>query len=200
MSTKLSSANLDQVFQVLETQLKLLKSSPIYLVICGGSALIACGFVNRLTDDVDIVALMNAEGVIGAPEPLPESLTKAAVIVARDMGFVVGWLNNAVSRDADGVFQRGLPTGFKDRLEKRRYGRCLTVYFIGRVDQIYFKLYAAADQGGQHIKDLIALRPTARELEFAAAWTRSHDSSEGIWRALQKLIRKLGHADIADRI
>ena len=200
MPTKLSSANLDQAFQALETQLELLKSDPIRLVICGGSALIARGFVTRLTDDVDIVALMNAKGVIGTPEPLLESLTKSAAIVARDMGLSADWLSNAVSRDVEGVFQRGLPTGFEDRLEKQRYGRCLTAFFIGRLDQIYFKLYAAADRGGHHIKDLIALRPTARELEFAAAWTRSHDSSEGIWRALQKLIRKLGHDDIADRI
>ena len=200
MPTKISSNNLEQTFYALETQLTLLKSDPIHLVVCGGSALIARGYVQRATKDVDIVALMHADGLIGAPEPLPETLTKAAAIVARDMGFVANWLNNAVSRDAEGVFQRGLPTGFKNRLEKRRYGPRLTVDFIGRLDQIYFKLYAAADQGGQHIKDLIALHPTGRELEFAAAWTRSHDPSEGIWRALQKLVHKLGYADLADKI
>jgi hypothetical protein len=169
MPIKLSSSNLDKAFQALEKQLSVLKSAPVGLVICGGSALIARGFVNRLTDDVDIVALMNAEGVMAAPQPLPESLIQATAAVARDMGFATDWLNNAVSRDSEGVFQRGLPRGFEDRLEKHRYGQCLTVHYIGRLDQIYFKLYAAADQGGQHIEDLVALRPTARELEFAAA-------------------------------
>lgn len=74
----------------------------------------------------------------------------------------------------------GLPEGFLQRAQHRRYGEALTVLFASRTDQIHLKLYAAVDQGaGWHLADLKALKPTEPELLQAARWSRIHDPSEG---------------------
>jgi hypothetical protein len=54
------------------------------------------------------------------------------------------------------------------------------VLFASRVDQIHLKLYATVDQGaGKHLSDLQALDPTTQELLVAAAWSETHDASDG---------------------
>ena len=82
--------------------------------------------------------------------PLPGSLLEAAKEVARDLGLPDNCLNNGPSSDEGGLFQLGLPQGIVDRLNERVYGPCLTVFFFGRLDQIQFKLYAAADRRRRH--------------------------------------------------
>jgi hypothetical protein len=68
------------------------------------------------------------------------------------------------------------------------------------VDQIYFKLYAAADRGGYHIDDLRALDPSPDELERAARWAMTHDVSEGFAMVVKRLLRSLGYGTVADRL
>ncbi|HXV59911.1 MAG TPA: hypothetical protein VEK15_04395 [Vicinamibacteria bacterium] len=94
----------------------------------------------------------------------------------------------------------GLPAGLAKRLHHQQYGAHLTVHFIDRLDQIHFKLYAAADRGGYHIEDLRALKPTPDEIEKAARWAMSHDVSEGFLMVLRDLLRSLGYAESADRL
>ena len=108
------------------------------MVVCGGAALIASGVVTRTTKDVDIAALRGLDGNLLAPVPLPTWLLQAAAIVARDLGLDANWLNNGPSQDEGGLFQMGLPTGLAERLVERVYGARLTIYFIGRRDQIFF--------------------------------------------------------------
>ena len=66
-----------------------------------------------------------------------------------------------------------------------------------RRDQIFFKLYAAVDQGprSKHFDDLRRLEPTVPELRAAAAWARTHDPSEGFLKELRGALRDLGVAD-----
>jgi hypothetical protein len=87
-----------------------------------------------------------------------------------------------------------------ERLQTHSYGTHLTVHFIDRIDQIHFKLYAAADRGGYHIEDLRALDPTPAEIDAAARWTTTHDVSEGFVMVLKDLLRNLGYADSANRL
>ncbi len=110
------------------------------------------------------------------------------------------WLNNGPSRGEGGLFQMGLPAGLAERLQSQRYGAYLTVHFINRVDQIHFKLYAAADRGGYHIEDLNALDPAPDEIEAAARWAMTHDVSEGFVMVLKGLLRSLGYAESADKL
>ncbi len=144
---------------------------------------------------------MDSERRLVSPAPLPESLLKAVKEAARDMGLPDNWLNNGPSSDEGGLFRLGLPEGIEDRLDERVYGPCLTVFFVGRLDQIHFKLYAAADRrDGTHLDDLLLLKPAAAELEAAALWAMTHDVSAGFKTILKDMLRQIGHESVADRI
>lgn len=91
--------NFETAMRLLAARLDLAQTEPIGVVVCGGSALIAQGLIQRATKNVDVVALMDSERRLVSPAPLPGSLLKAAKEVARDMGFPDNWLNNGPSRD-----------------------------------------------------------------------------------------------------
>ena len=150
---------------------------------------------------VDVVALMNDDGVLLDPAPLPTILVRAAQEVALDLGLPREWLNNGPSSGDGGLFRMGLPDGFAERLTWINIGEHLTVGYIGRYDQIHFKLYAAVDQSGScHAEDLRELHPTDGELLAAARWTRTHDPSEGYRQGLQWFLREFGYGHLADRV
>ena len=77
-----------------------------------------------------------------------------------------------------------------ERVAWRAYGG-LRVGLVGRRDLVFFKLYASADQTGPenvHVRDLLALRPTAVELAAAAEWVRRQDPSPGFHEILAKVV------------
>lgn len=164
----------------------------VQLVIVGGAALLALGLVDRVTRDVDVVALREGDELRSA-EPFPAALARARDRVARDFSLPDDWLNAGPTD----LLRFGLPQGFEDRLSKRSFGPALTVHFASRLDQIHFKLYAMVDQGpGRHEADLRALEPSAGELHAAALWTRTHDPSAGFRSELILALRHLGFEDI----
>lgn len=164
----------------------------IELVVVGGSALLALGFISRPTRDVDVVALLRS-GEIVDPRPLPDVLSAAAARVARDFGVPADWLNAAPAS----LLDLGLPEGFRDRLERHDHGPALTVHFASRLDQVHLKLYAMVDQGaGKHEADLRALDPTPTELLRAARWARTHNPSEGFVHELVAVLSYLGVEDV----
>ena len=71
------------------------------------------------------------------------------------------------------------------------------MFFIDRLDQIHFKLYAAVDRGGYHINDLEALKPNDEELLQAARWSRTHDVSQSYADLLKKLLKDIGYESVA---
>jgi hypothetical protein len=172
------------------------------LVVCGGSALNVLGLVQRTTKDVDVVAFAerNAQGlvVLLKAEPFPAGLAEAAKKVARDFNLPNNWLNAGPTSTLD----FGFPVRLMNRVETRRYGKRLTIHFLGRYDQICFKLYAAVDDGGpgKHLSDLGALKPNAKELLEAAEWSITHDVSEGYRQSVKELLRYLGHDDVAEKL
>ncbi len=200
MSYTFSDSRLDDVFHLLSRCLAHIGAPPVGIVVCGGAALIATGLHARTTTDVDIVALMDANRALVAPTPLPDYLLRAADEVTKTLRLPEHWLNNGPSKDEGGLFQMGLPAGFQERLHVRDCGAHLTVYFIDRIDQIHFRLYAAVDRGGYHISDLEVLRPTDGELVAAARWAMTHDVSEGFRKLLKNLLESLGHAGAAQAI
>jgi hypothetical protein len=201
MPNPIDHDRLDQALSLLARRLELAQSEPMRLVVCGGSALIAMNLRRRTTRDIDIVALLSASHELVTPDPLPEPLLLAADQVARDLGLFEGWLNNGPSRGDGGLYQMGLPAGFVGRLTEKKFGQHLSVYFIGRLDQIFFKLYAAADQrDGTHLSDLKALHPTEAELEAAAHWAMTHDVSAGFKMVLKDLLTQIGYVSVAERI
>jgi hypothetical protein len=197
---KLNATLLQQALELLAGNMDLANTPEIRLVVCGGASLIATEVVSRTTKDVDVVAFRGADGTLVAPVPLSDFLLQAAKVVARDLGLEPNWLNNGPSRDEGGLFQMELPAGFSDRLTEKVYGPRLTVYFIGRRDQIFFKIFFAADRGGVDLDDLAALRPTVEELEAAARWAMSIDVSEGYRMLLRELLKNMDYESVAARI
>ncbi len=186
---------LNKALRLLDEQLVLRQLPHTELVVCGGSALIASSLVARTTQDVDVVALMQS-GILVTAEPLPEYLIEAVMRVADILNLPNDWLNNGPASQ----FNMGLPTGFAARLRKETIGECLTIYYISRTDQIYFKTFASADRGGYHISDLKALNPDEEELYSAAIWCMEQDVSEGFRFILKETLTQNGWSHVSDRI
>lgn len=107
------------------------------------------------------------------PKGLPPDLAEAVARLTRDFNLPPDWMNTTVASQ----WRTGLPPGFTDRIQWRHYGG-LSVDLPGRWDLIALKLHAATDQDAKsrHLADLLALRPSADELESAAAWVRTQDA------------------------
>lgn len=188
---QITQETLNQILAALGEQLQA-RDAREEIIVIGGSALLALGFVTRATKDVDIVGLAE-NGELRPATPLPASLQEARDRVGRDFGLGENWLNAGPTD----LLQFGLPEAFLDRVTTHHYGPALTVYFAGRLDQIHFKLYAMVDQaGGRHEADLRALQPTREELIAAAKWTTTHDPSPGFRMMLMHALRKLGVEDV----
>lgn len=166
------------------------------MVAIGGSSLMLLGLLERPTRDLDVVALVESGRYVKA-NPLPSPLAEAAVDVGETLGIGGAWLNAA---PAD-LLDFGLPPGFADRVETRRYS-ALTLRLASRTDQICLTLYAAVDQGprSKHFEDVVRLAPSDDELLFAARWSITHDPSEGFRAELVRALALLGVPDARSRL
>jgi len=196
-----SQKDVETILSALGEQLNQITKETFELLVCGGSALNISGLVQRATKDVDVLAHVKRDekGKIQLikADPLNPELITAAKKVARDFNLPDDWLNTGPTSAVD----LGLPNGFMERVITRRFGQRLTIHFLGRYDQIHFKLYAVVDQGaGKHLDDLLSLNPTADVIERAARWTMTHDVSEGFKQNLKSLINYLGFGHVAERL
>jgi hypothetical protein len=190
--TDISAHGLEDVLAALGEQLTR-AGFIVHIVVIGGSGLIAIGTVARPTRDVDVVALQR-DGELVSSEPLPHELLAAAAVVARDFRLASDWLNPAPTSLL--AIGSGLPAGFTKRMVTREYGDALTVSFASRVDQVYLKLYAAADRGEpRDFDDLRALGPTPEELRAAAAWARTHNAPGPFDGAMARALQTFGVDD-----
>ncbi|OGJ92060.1 MAG: hypothetical protein A2268_05885 [Candidatus Raymondbacteria bacterium RifOxyA12_full_50_37] len=203
MFTPLDDKLLEQAMTMLGEILEGETLDPINLIVCGGSSLIATGLVQRTTKDVDIIALFNSKKELLEAQPLPPQLIKAAEVVAVELKLLKNWLNNGPRSIVNPRMpNHGLPEGFLERLHERAYGPRLTVYYISRLDQIYFKIFASVDQGklNRHLNDVIALQPSETELVSAARWAMIQDPSEGFRETLKEMLMVTGYERIAQQI
>ena len=196
----IGSVELDKALRLLGGHLRLQGAPPMDLVVCGGAALLVRGLQTRTTQDVDILAFMDANRKLVAPVPLPEDLVEAADRAAKTLGLPENWLNNEPSARENGLFQQGLPEGIEHRMVCREYGGHLRVFFVGRLDQIHFTLLAAVNVGGRHLDDLLALAPKGEELEQAARWAVARKPDPAFLQTLTGLLGYLGYGDIAERL
>jgi uncharacterized nucleotidyltransferase DUF6036 len=179
---------LDQALHAVG-QLLARRAQSAAIVVVGGTALNLLQVVVRATRDVDVIATATprSDGPpsdVLPPEPLPKVLSDAIQTVARDLGLPSDWLNTTVGAQ----WKTGLPLGFASRVIWHADAG-LWVGVAGRLDLIYLKLYAAADDispASRHFTDLLALRPTADELAAARTWiTETQDPSPTMAQALQ---------------
>jgi hypothetical protein len=182
----------DLLEQALETLGAVLadRGTPIDIAVVGGGALMLLGLIRRSTVDLDVVGIVD-EGRIGSALPLPTRLRVAVEDVARALDLPDDWMNGKFSQQ----LQLGLPDGFLGRTVARRYGD-LTVRLASRIDQIFFKLYADVDRASRkHHVDLVALAPTAEELNSAARWVRAQEADpSAIDDGLREIFESLGVA------
>ncbi|HEY8864533.1 MAG TPA: hypothetical protein VIO37_10235 [Candidatus Dormibacteraeota bacterium] len=164
------------------------------LITVGGGSLLLQRLSVRPTRDLDVIAVGDGKAFRKA-DVLPASLLEAS----RDVGTAAGVGENWLNAGPTGLMDFGLPAGFDERAEVRRFGD-LTLHIASRFDQICFKLYAAVDQApaSKHLDDLRLLEPTAQELVAAARWSMTQDPSEGYRGQLLALLQILGVPD-ADR-
>lgn len=165
------------------------------VVAIGGGSLLLLGLIRRPTKDIDIVALMDARGLMSA-EPLPQALREACADVALALGLAEDWLNPGPTS----LLAFGLPDGFAGRTSRREFGG-LVVHLAGRFDQVCFKFYAAVDQGprSKHAQDLGKLAPTQDELLAAAKWARTQDPSDGFREMSRQALAAFGVEESDER-
>jgi hypothetical protein len=126
----------------------------------------------------------------------------AAVVVVGGTALNLLRVVERVTRDVDVIATatlqpEGSPTGIQppEPLPKALTDAIGTVardLGLPRLDLIYLKLYAAADDispASRHVADLLALRPTADELAAAQAWiSQTQDPSPSVAAALARVI------------
>lgn len=161
------------------------------LVAIGGGALQLLGLITRPTRDIDVVALVESATLVPVAA-LPVPLERAVEDTARLLRLPPAWFNTGPRS----LLELGLPDGLLERTHRRDWGG-LTLHIVDRRDQVFFKLYAAVDQGprSKHFEDLRRLAPTPDELRAAAAWARTHDPSAGFEKELHGLLREMETVD-----
>ncbi|MDK2951165.1 MAG: hypothetical protein PWQ77_830 [Kosmotogales bacterium] len=197
MNDKIFFSDFEKYLKVLNYHLEL-NNKKIEFVVCGGTALNAMGFVSRVTKDIDVLGFVenNDNNILIEKAIFPDWLKEIINKISRDFNIPKDWLNTGPTSMID----LGLPADFEKRLSKKDYGSNLSIYYISRIDQIYFKLYACADRGGYHLDDLKKLNPSSEELLNASLWCMTQDISEGFKTILKDLLAKMGYEDVSERI
>ena len=167
------------------------------VVLIGGGNLLLRRIITRPTKDGDLLGERGPGGSVVRMGRLPVPLMQAIADVATTYGLKDDWLNLGPGS----LLDHDLPSGFESRLERRDFGRGLTVWLAGEYDLICFKLYAAADHWparDRHLEDLQKLGPTLIDLLEAARWSRRHDPSPGYRLLLVATLLYLGLEDADD--
>jgi len=192
---ELSQQNLEEALRLLGNLLATRKGAGFWLVVCGGSALLAQEIITRSTEDVDILAMRVWDGGVDRAFPMPEALRVAAAEVADELHLGGNWLNSAASLHFPDL--RLLPASFWQELETREYGQYLKISFVTRSGQIQLKTYAALNRAKpRDLDDLRTLTPTSVETEAAVLWVLNHIPVLSHRDKLPDLLTHLGHAHL----
>jgi hypothetical protein len=191
----LSQQNLEVALRLLGDLLAVRKQDAFWLVVCGGSALLAQQIISRATEDVDILAMRDWHGTVGNAFPLPDALKQAASEVAEELRLGGNWFNSAASMHFPDLHL--LPASFWLELETRDYGQYLKISFVTRAGQIQLKTYAALNRAKpRDLDDLRALSPTSEEIEASVRWVLNNISGLTLGNQLPALLTHLGHAHL----
>ena len=121
------------------------------IVLAGGAALILGGYIERGTDDGDVIH----------SEPKLTDIRDLIAAVADEQSLGSGWLNDGIKAWAD-----VLPPNFNSRLEEVGTFGNLRVRRLGRLDLLVMKFFA---RRVGDLDDLEELAPTQEEVEFVRA-------------------------------
>jgi len=200
-----NTEHIRRLLDALGEKMEFRNCRPIGLIVCGGAALHIHGLIDRVTIDVDVVALGAKQGGVvvayQAARDFPVDMQDCIAEVSEDFGLDAPQWVNTGPRD---LFVTGLPDGAEQRLTCEEFGSRLSIYWMGRVDLVCLKLYAAAGHSGrlqQHRDDLNRLRPTYEELDRAIRWTLMQKSGQKDFEVfkqdLKRLLCDMGYEDHA---
>ena len=140
MSKLLNKARLREALELAGSYMED-RGITIEVVGIGGSALLLLGVIERPTQNLDLIAVVESGTYLKLDE-LPPVLAETLDAVAAHLDLAPDWINTEPSD----VMDHGLPIGFADRSVKETYGS-LTLHLASRFDQICLKLHATADRG-----------------------------------------------------
>lgn len=196
----LNRASVEEALKRLNMKMVYEEMTPINMVSCGGGALNLLGLINRPTTDLDIIGLAKVDTKsklrIEFAKTLPPRFSELIAEIGRELRLRHDWLNLGPSV----LLDFGLPPGFDERLVKKSYGECLTLFVISRLDQIHLKMFAAMDpKGGRsdvHLSDLMDLEPDEKEAMLAVKWLLDRSSSDDFKSKLKEVLERIGHEGI----
>jgi hypothetical protein len=136
-----------ELIQALE-RLGTLCAAGTEIVLAGGAALILAGYIDRGTDDGDVIH----------SDPKLADLEDVIAIVAEERDLPGAWLNDGVKAWAD-----VLPPDFLDRLEEVGVFTHLCVRRLGRLDLLVMKFFALR---AQDLEDISVMAPVEEEIAF----------------------------------
>lgn len=130
----------------------------------------ARGFVARVTNDVDIIAIREWEGDLEAAYPLPEWFLEITARIGSQGDLSENWLNAATSLVFPDLFRLLPPHSWTD-LDEMSFGERLRVAYLGRIAQMHLKAYALVNRDeARDLDDFRSLTPTVEEIERVSAW------------------------------
>ncbi|CAN5784851.1 hypothetical protein BH23GEM7_BH23GEM7_28390 [soil metagenome] len=118
------------------------------ILLAGGAALILAGYIERGTDDGDVVH----------SQPSLATLSDSIAAVAEERNLSTRWLNDGVKAWSD-----VLPADFEARLEEVGTFGDLRVRRLGRLDLLVMKFFALREED---LEDLERMAPTDEEIAF----------------------------------
>lgn len=189
-------ADVERALTELGRRMTLCDADHVEVVCCGAAALCMLGVLQRRTLDVDAVGTVGPDGEIGPPGEISAELESAIESAGRALGLSRDWFNFSSSL----LLARGLPAGTLKRSSShmRRFGPCLTVRFMDRLDLVALKMFAALDpdRGRRHMEDLVAIAPSKAELRHGAEWMTGWTSGRPFKDALRNLLAGFDSADL----
>ena len=92
--------------------------APLTLLVCGGASLIATRMVSRqMTKDIDVLAFVGNNAVLGKADPFPPLLAQCIAEVAAMLQLPAVWMNPGPSA----LLDAGLPVGLMQRVAETRH-------------------------------------------------------------------------------
>jgi hypothetical protein len=192
---KLSQDNLENILHLLGERLTLAVPDKRWnLVVCGGAALAILNLIPRTTKDIGVIGQFTEDHIEYAC--FDSKFSEQISIISELLNLPPDWINTG----PESFIQSGLPPGLLKRLILKKYGKNLTIGFIGRYDQIFLKLYASVDRGGYHVDDLIKLKPSENELLEACKWVCEQDASKEFAALLKSMLEQIGFGDVTGKV